>query len=114
MLANVAVLQARLRQPDIAQPLQWGASPSPAPPPPPHGPPTKGSFVCRAARCFQVDGAGTFGNSSCLGRCEPLQTDEWLLLKAHWKIAAGHARAVSLYLPTPANKFLCRSRRQDT
>ena len=90
MLANVATLQSRLREPDIAQPLEWGAArPSPTPA-------KGGAFVCKAKRCFQSDGAGSYSNSSCLGHCEPLRADEWLLLKAHWKVTARKASAVSV------------------
>ena len=106
LLASVQELQARLRQPDIAQPLSWGAGPPPPPPPPsppPPSPPPPGgrTFVCGAQRCFEASGAGRYTNSSCVdagtGRpaCAPLAPDEWLLLKGHWALAPNRTQAVA-------------------
>jgi hypothetical protein len=91
MLSNVAVLQARLRSPDIAQPLEWGSPDTPT------ASPSPGSYVCRAARCFEVSGKGAYSNSSCLENCAGLHSNEWLLLTAHWHIGAGKRNATARF-----------------
>jgi hypothetical protein len=109
MLANVAVLQATLSSPAVQQPLAWSPPPSPPSPPSPSPPsPSPGRFVCGGGRCFEADGGssagrtGTFPNASCVGpasgrsMCPPPSPDQWLLLKAHWRVGAAGTSAVAV------------------
>ena len=105
MLASIGSLQGLLRSPAIRQQLSWAAAPAPPSP----SPPGNGKFVCGAGRCFESDGHssaashGTYANASCgvagAGRpgCGPLRSDEWLLLKAHWRVAANKSQATAVF-----------------
>ena len=106
LAAHVGALQARLRSPDIRQPLSWPGKPKPPAPAPP-APGGDGSYVCGAGRCFQQSGSaaaanGTYSNASCTvastGRpaCPDMAANEWLLLKAHWRVSATCKQATAL------------------
>jgi hypothetical protein len=103
LLANVSALQAVLRSSTIQQPLSWKSAPSPSPSPPPPSPTRPRSFTCGAGRCFQSSSPGKYSNSSCIAAgthtpsCAPLAAEDWLLLKAHWRLAPNRTQATALF-----------------
>lgn len=53
-------------------------------------------FRCLASTCFPAEkDKATSRNSSCDGHCPPATTNQWLLLKAHWKVGASAMSAAA-------------------